>query len=61
MGYGQFMPSSFRNYAVDFNGNSHTKPVGSGGCHRAWPTYFKAHGWKGQPGGGTRPGTAAGP
>ena len=24
MGYGQFMPSSFRNYAVDFNGNGHT-------------------------------------
>ena len=50
MGYGQFMPSSFRNYAVDFNGNGHTNlwdPVDAIG---SVANYFKAHGWeKGQP------------
>ncbi|MGL5813603.1 MAG: lytic murein transglycosylase B [Aeromonas sp.] len=50
MGYGQFMPSSFRSYAVDFNGNGHTNlwdPVDAIG---SVANYFKAHGWeKGQP------------
>jgi membrane-bound lytic murein transglycosylase B len=46
MGYGQFMPSSFRNYAVDFNGNGHTNlwdPVDAIG---SVANYFKAHGWR---------------
>lgn len=49
MGYGQFMPSSYRNFAVDFDGdgftdiwNNTTDAIGSV-AH-----YFKAHGW--QPG-----------
>lgn len=50
MGYGQFMPSSFQRYAVDFNGNGHTNlwdPVDAIG---SVANYFKAHGWeKGQP------------
>ncbi len=50
MGYGQFMPSSFKNYAVDFNGNGHINlwdPVDAIG---SVANYFKAHGWtKGAP------------
>lgn len=50
MGYGQFMPSSFKAYAVDFNHNGHTNlwdPVDAIG---SVANYFKAHGWrKGQP------------
>ena len=50
MGYGQFMPSSFQRYAVDFDGNGHTNlwdPVDAIG---SVANYFKAHGWeKGQP------------
>ncbi|BES83867.1 lytic murein transglycosylase B [Pectobacterium araliae] len=50
MGYGQFMPSSFKNYAVDFDGNGHTNlwdPVDAIG---SVANYFKAHGWvKGAP------------
>jgi len=49
MGYGQFMPSSYRNFAVDFDGdgftdiwNNTTDAIGS------IANYFKAHGW--QPG-----------
>lgn len=49
MGYGQFMPSSYRNFAVDFNGDgftdiwkSPTDAIGS------VANYFKKHGW--QPG-----------
>jgi len=48
MGYGQFIPSSYRNYAVDFNGdgkrdlwNSLDDIIGS------VANYFNRHGWKG--------------
>lgn len=47
MGYGQFMPSSYRSYAVDFDGdeiadiwNNPTDAIGS------VANYFKRHGWK---------------
>jgi membrane-bound lytic murein transglycosylase B len=51
MGYGQFIPSSYRHYAVDFDGNgqrdlwnSPRDIIGS------VANYFRAHGWKtGQP------------
>ncbi|KAA8995627.1 lytic murein transglycosylase B [Affinibrenneria salicis] len=45
MGYGQFMPSSYKNYAVDFNGDGHINlwdPVDAIG---SVANYFKAHGW----------------
>ncbi len=45
MGYGQFMPSSFKEYAVDFNGDGHVNlwdPVDAIG---SVANYFKAHGW----------------
>lgn len=46
MGYGQFMPSAFRNYAVDFNHDGHTDlwdPVDAIG---SVANYFKSHGWQ---------------
>lgn len=51
MGYGQFMPSSFRSYAVDFDGDGHRDlwrnprdAIGS------VANYFNKHGWRaGQP------------
>lgn len=47
MGYGQFMPSSYRSYAVDFDGDGHTdiwnNPVDAIG---SVANYFKAHGWR---------------
>lgn len=47
MGYGQFMPSSYRAYAVDFDGDDKadiwTNPVDAIG---SVANYFKAHGWR---------------
>jgi membrane-bound lytic murein transglycosylase B len=47
MGYGQFMPSSYRNYAVDFDGDGVTdiwdNPVDAIG---SVANYFRAHGWR---------------
>jgi membrane-bound lytic murein transglycosylase B len=47
MGVPQFMPSSFRSYAIDGNGDRHRD------LWQAWPdvfasvgNYFKAHGWR---------------
>ena len=45
MGYGQFMPSSYKQYAVDFSGDGHINlwdPVEAIG---SVANYFKAHGW----------------
>lgn len=47
MGYGQFMPSSYRSYAVDFDGDGKTdiwnNPVDAIG---SVANYFSRHGWK---------------
>lgn len=47
MGYGQFMPSSYRNYAVDFDEDGTAdiwnNPVDAIG---SVANYFKRHGWK---------------
>lgn len=45
MGYGQFMPSSYKQYEVDFSGDGHINlwdPVDAIG---SVANYFKAHGW----------------
>ena len=45
MGYGQFMSSSYKQYAVDFSGDGHINlwdPVDAIG---SVANYFKAHGW----------------
>lgn len=45
MGYGQFMPSSYKQYAVDVSGDGHINlwdPVDAIG---SVANYFKAHGW----------------
>lgn len=47
MGYGQFIPSSFRSFAVDFDGDGQkdiwNNPVDAIG---SVANYFSAHGWK---------------
>ncbi|TCK05910.1 lytic murein transglycosylase B [Marinobacterium mangrovicola] len=47
MGYGQFIPSSFRHYAIDFDGDGHrniwSNPVDAIG---SVANYFAEHGWK---------------
>ena len=47
MGYGQFIPSSYRAYAIDFDGdgvaNIVDNPIDAIG---SVANYFKAHGWK---------------
>lgn len=46
MGLGQFMPSSFHGYAVDFDGDGHRdlwNPVDAIG---SVANYFKGHGWR---------------
>ncbi|MGB1111372.1 MAG: lytic murein transglycosylase B [Gammaproteobacteria bacterium] len=51
MGYGQFIPSSYRHYAVDGDGDGHRDLLGN--THDAIfsvANYFARHGWKkGQP------------
>lgn len=46
MGYGQFMPSAYQQYAVDFNGDGHANlwdPVDAIG---SVAHYFQKHGWQ---------------
>ena len=45
MGYGQFMPSSFKSYAVDFNGNGHINLWDPEDAIGSVANYFKSHGW----------------
>jgi membrane-bound lytic murein transglycosylase B len=49
MGYGQFMPSSFRKYAVDFDGDGHIDVINDiDDAIGSIANYLKGHGW--QPG-----------
>ncbi|WP_202303408.1 lytic murein transglycosylase B [Dryocola clanedunensis] len=45
MGYGQFMPSSFKEYAVDFNGDGHVNLWDPEDAIGSVANYFKGHGW----------------
>jgi membrane-bound lytic murein transglycosylase B len=51
MGWGQFIPSSYRNYAVDGDGNGRRDLVGSrSDAMASVANYFNKHGWQaGQP------------
>lgn len=47
MGYGQFMPSSFRNFAVDFNGDGFADIWNNpGDAAASVANYFQKHGWE---------------
>lgn len=48
MGLGQFMPSSFRKWAVDFNGDGHRDLWNAEDAIGSIANYFAQHGW--QPG-----------
>jgi membrane-bound lytic murein transglycosylase B len=50
MGYGQFMPSSYLAYAVDFDGDGHRNLWDKEDAIGSVAHYFQQHGWKsGQP------------
>ncbi|WP_448871456.1 lytic murein transglycosylase B [Desulfobulbus propionicus] len=50
MGLGQFMPSSFRKWAVDFNGDGHRDLWNPEDAIGSIANYFARHGWQsGQP------------
>lgn len=46
MGLGQFMPSSFRRYAVDFDGNGRRDLWNTVDAIGSVANYFSAHGWQ---------------
>lgn len=46
MGYGQFMPSSFKQYAVDFNNDGHINLWDPEDAIGSIAHYFSAHGWR---------------
>jgi len=46
MGLGQFMPSSYHNYAVDFDGDGHRNLWDAEDAIGSVANYFNKHGWK---------------